>query len=83
MRTSSMKSLTAVTTLVITLSLAVPQVEAKPVQPRDGARGVIASVSQFFKRIASNWKPGDPIPVAVTEPLMADSPETAKSTLRP
>jgi len=66
MRTSSMKSLTAVTTLVVTLILAVPSVDAKPARPREGAtRGAITTVTQLIKRffgISVNEKPGDPIP---------------------
>lgn len=88
MRTSSMKSRTAaVTTLVITLILAVPRVDAKPVQPRQGkTRGVITAVTQMIQRyfgITSTALPGEPWPLKPTDPETTTSPFAPKNTVRP
>jgi len=59
MRTSSMKSRTAIAIIALTLSLAaVPRAEAKPAQPREN-RGVIATISQLFKHYLSVVVMGD------------------------
>jgi hypothetical protein len=83
MRTSSMKSrIAAVTTLVITLTLAVPCADAKPVRQNKG-RGVFATITQLIHRyfgIATNGGyPGDPIPVEATF-FVPDDPTAPKET---
>ncbi len=85
MRTSSMKSRIAVTTLFITLTLAAPRLDAKPAQPRQSKnRGAIAVVTQLIQRyfgITSMALPGEPWPSLPTEPTT--STFAPKDTVRP
>lgn len=92
MRSSSIKSLTAVTTLALTLTLAVPYAEAKPVQSRERSnRSTITAIAQliqkYFRIHVTGELPGDPIPAQST-PTVPTGPEEvgtlegAKRTVR-
>jgi hypothetical protein len=77
MRSSSIKSLTAVTTLALTLTLAVPSAEAKPSRSRDRSnRSAITTITQliqkYFRFSATGELPGDPIPVV--QPIAPPDP---------
>ena len=88
MRTSSMKSRTAITIIALTLSLAVSRAEAKPAQQKEN-RGVIATICQLYKHylrvVATGDLPSDPWPVAnvphVATPETTD-PTAPKGSLR-
>ncbi|HEV7764735.1 MAG TPA: hypothetical protein VGQ76_07030 [Thermoanaerobaculia bacterium] len=92
MRSSSIKSLTAVATLALTLTLAVPYAEAKPVQSRGSNRSTITTIAQLIKRYfginVTGELPGDPIPVAQPAPTVPNvgtdvgGLEGAKRTVR-
>ncbi len=80
MRTSSMKSRTAVATLVMTLALAVPCAEAKSAKPREGTtRSVIKTVTRLIHRFIADWKPGDPVPSPLTDDAPAIEPTSPKT----
>lgn len=78
MRSSSIKSLTAVAALALTLTLAVPYAEAKPVQSRGSNRSTITTIAQLIKKYfginVTGELPGDPIP-AKTAPNVPGGPE--------
>jgi hypothetical protein len=86
MRSSSIKSLVVVSSVVFTLSLATPSAEARSSQPPSGARTsiqrVVGKVLGFFG-ISSNEKPGDPWPTAATGPVTSTfDPTTGTTTIR-
>lgn len=58
MRTSSIKSRTAVATLVVTLTFAVPYADAKPAQPRK-TRSAITIVTRLIQRYLGIKSTGD------------------------
>jgi hypothetical protein len=74
MRTSSMKSRTAIATLVMTLTFAVPHLDAKPAQPRQ-TRSAFTIVTQLIQRYLGIKCTGDipenPIPIAPTDPAVS------------
>lgn len=84
MRSSSIKSLVIVSSVVFTLSLSTPA-EARSSQPPNGARTTIqravGKVLHFFG-ISSNAQPGDPIP-NVTGPVTSTfTPPSGTTTIR-
>lgn len=86
MRSSSIKTLVVVSSVVFTLSLAAPCAEARPSQPQRGTRTsfqrAVGQLLQFFG-IASNELPSDPIPKAPAGPATSTfSPKTSTDTIR-
>jgi hypothetical protein len=80
-----MKSLTAVATLVITLTFAVPHAEAKTAQPRKN-RSAITIVTRMIQRIFGIKSSGDividPTPIAPLDPEFGPTPLTPNAESR-
>jgi hypothetical protein len=85
MRSSSIKSLVVVSSVVFTLSLGTPCAEARPTQPQRGTQTslqrAVGQLLRFFG-IASNELPSDPIPKLPAGPATSGfSPTTSTATL--